>query len=206
VIGWEQALLSALNKYVPDVLADSMLRRARSAAGHPPDFVRAREELRSSVRLFVDSALQPTLLAEVDAIIALPPDVQAATAERVEVTCEADVSRARIRARELSLGLRGSAFGVQRASTAVSELARNMFMYAGGGRIELVPVVGPPALLTVRAVDTGPGIADVNLVLGGQYRSRTGLGRGLRGVKLLAARFDVRTGPRGTRIEADIAL
>ena len=43
-------------------------------------------------------------------------------------------------------------------------------------------------------------------MLSGRYRSRTGLGKGLLGVKKLSTRFDLETGPSGTRVEAEIAL
>jgi serine/threonine-protein kinase RsbT len=73
-----------------------------------------------------------------------------------------------------------------RLATAVSELARNMYMYAGGGQLGLRLSEEPHRFLfTVDATDTGPGIANLDLILSGGYRSRTGLGRGLLGVKAL---------------------
>ena len=61
-------------------------------------------------------------------------------------------------------------------------------------------------MITIRASDRGPGIPDVELVLSGRYRSRTGLGKGLLGVKRLANKFEIDSGPTGTRVEAEIAL
>jgi serine/threonine-protein kinase RsbT len=91
-------------------------------------------------------------------------------------------------------------------ATIVSELARNIFMYTDGGTIDLVPTAeGPPRLL-VRAVDRGRGIAHLDEVMSGRYRSKTGLGAGLLGTKRLVDRFEIETGPTGTRVEAEVAL
>ena len=49
-------------------------------------------------------------------------------------------------------------------------------------------------------------IEGLDRILAGQYRSKTGLGKGLSGVKKLASRFDVATGHQGTRVEAVITL
>ena len=43
-------------------------------------------------------------------------------------------------------------------------------------------------------------------VLSGRYRSATGLGRGLLGVKRLADRFNIRTSKSGTHVEAEVNL
>lgn len=56
------------------------------------------------------------------------------------------------------------------------------------------------------AEDQGPGIPHLDQVLAGQYRSKTGLGRGLLGVKRLMQQFRAKTGAKGTRIEAEATL
>ena len=57
--------------------------------------------------------------------------------------------------------------------------------------------------LTVEARDNGPGIADVEKIFAGSYRSNTGLGFGLRGVKNIANEFAIHSTPgQGTRIKA----
>jgi serine/threonine-protein kinase RsbT len=89
--------------------------------------------------------------------------------------------------------------GQTRLTTAVSELARNIVLYAGTGQVEVRPT-SPPGLEVV-ARDNGPGIANLARIMGGDYRSRHGMGLGLRGVKKLAERFDVQTAPgRGTTV------
>ncbi|NUP06516.1 MAG: hypothetical protein HOW73_10700 [Polyangiaceae bacterium] len=192
-----------LLRYVPEVLAQSMLRRARAAASTSDDPHRVYDELRTSVRLFVEPGSQQALLMELEQITGKRPET---TRERIIVASEMDVSRARLRARELSQQLGGGAFGAQRASTAVSELARNIVMYAGKGQIEIIARHRVPPVLSVRASDQGPGIVDTDAVLSGAYKSKTGLGRGLFGVKRLASKFTLQSSPAGTIVEADIPL
>src|SRR5262249_30133150 len=119
---------------------------------------------------------------------------------------EADLSDARLWAREMCDDLGGSSLTRQKVATLVSELARNIVLYAQRGRIELAPALEPRKRIVVRAIDTGPGISDLSKILDGDYKSRTGLGMGLRGCKRLADRFEIDTGNWGTRIEAEINL
>ncbi len=85
-------------------------------------------------------------------------------------------------------------FGLQdqaRIATAVSEIARNVYNYAAPGRVEfLIEGETAPQLLTIRIEDQGPGIADLDRILAGQYQSQTGMGVGLIGAQRLMDRFD----------------
>jgi serine/threonine-protein kinase RsbT len=89
----------------------------------------------------------------------------------------------------------------------VSELARNIILYAAEGAVELEPLgTGVEAKLRVRATDRGPGIPPPQLeaILGGQYRSRSGLGKGIVGVKRVANTFSIESKPGvGTTIIAE---
>jgi len=112
----------------------------------------------------------------------------------VSISSEIDVVGARQRARQIA-DLCGFAQQDQvRIATSVSELARNAFRYAGRGQVEFA-IEGSTApqtlLMTVR--DQGPGIADLALVLSGQYQSGTGMGMGLLGARKLMDAFDVQT-------------
>jgi signal transduction histidine kinase len=112
----------------------------------------------------------------------------------VEIRLEHHVVLARQRARQIS-GLLGLGVSEQtRVATAVSEIARNALQYGGGGRVQFSVDPGPTPLLTIDVRDRGPGIRDVQAVLDGRYVSRTGMGRGLAGTKLLMDRFEVETG------------
>ncbi len=90
-----------------------------------------------------------------------------------------------------------------RVATAVSELARNIVMYAQTGEVRLSVNLAPRICLTIEARDNGPGIVDVDKIFAGSFRSHTGLGMGLRGVKSIANDFAIHSAPgQGTRIKA----
>jgi serine/threonine-protein kinase RsbT len=118
----------------------------------------------------------------------------------VQIRVEDDIARARSEARDLTSTMAFSVVGRTRLVTAVSELARNIVLYAKEGRIELTPMASP-AGITVTASDRGPGIANLEQIMTGDYKSRFGMGLGLRGVKRLADRFEIHTAPgQGTTV------
>jgi signal transduction histidine kinase/CheY-like chemotaxis protein len=79
-----------------------------------------------------------------------------------------------------------------RITTAVSELARNAFEYAGGGRVEFrVKDDPPPGALEIIISDQGRGIADLDAVLSGSQPSERGMGVGLRGAQRLMDAFHI---------------
>jgi signal transduction histidine kinase/CheY-like chemotaxis protein len=81
-----------------------------------------------------------------------------------------------------------------RIATAVSEIARNAFRYARGGTVAFA-LEGrtPPQLLRIRVSDRGPGIPHLDDVLGGRFRSDSGMGLGIVGTRRLMDRFDIET-------------
>lgn len=117
------------------------------------------------------------------------------------VHSETDVVAVRQRAKQIA-HLCG--FGKQdqvRIATSVSELARNVINYAGGGKIYFsVEGDTAPQILTVVIDDKGPGIPNLEQILAGDYVSPTGMGMGIIGARRLADRFDVKTGATGTQI------
>ena len=119
----------------------------------------------------------------------------------LSIETELDVVAARQRAREIA-GICG--FGLQdqaRISTAVSEIARNVYNYAGKGRIEYA-IEGStvPQLLQIAVEDKGPGIPHLEEVLSGGYQSPTGMGLGVIGAKRLMDSFEITTNSNGTKI------
>jgi signal transduction histidine kinase/CheY-like chemotaxis protein len=119
----------------------------------------------------------------------------------VAIEQERDVVGARQRARRLAELLGFDAREQTRIATAVSEIARNAYAYAGGGRIEFeVEGDSRPQLFVVRVADAGKGIRDLQGVMSGEYRSPTGMGLGMIGSKRLMDAFDVETSGRGTII------
>jgi signal transduction histidine kinase/CheY-like chemotaxis protein len=109
----------------------------------------------------------------------------------MEVRLEHDVVLARQRARQIA-GLLG--FDIQdqtRIATALSEIARNAFQYAGGGRVEFLLEAAAPPMFLIQVRDRGPGIKDLQVILEGRYRSVTGMGLGIVGVRGLMDRFRI---------------
>jgi signal transduction histidine kinase len=111
----------------------------------------------------------------------------------VAIRQENDILLARQRARQISQFLGFSSGDVARITTALSEVARNAFEYAGGGSATFA--IEGQALdrqdLLIRVVDEGAGIADTRAVLSPNFKSRTGLGIGLKGSRALMDRFEL---------------
>jgi serine/threonine-protein kinase RsbT len=176
-----------------------------------------REEALAALRALVPSATPTTMVSGSGSIaIGSTPSTSApASAPRAiepvakdeptveesvaTVRKESDLNYTRMLAREACnlVGVRG--YQAQKVVTAVSELARNIARYVGDGRVRFRIDTEGQRLIIV-AEDKGPGISNLDDVMTGNYRSKTGLGRGLMGVRNLADEFDIDTGPHGTTI------
>ncbi|WP_454252282.1 ATP-binding protein [Pseudomonas sp. Marseille-Q7302] len=118
---------------------------------------------------------------------------------------EQDIVHCRQAAKRLAAALEWPVLEQIRLATAVSELARNIHQYAGSGQFDFALLRGDDQRLRglqVRALDQGPGIAELEAIRDGSYRSSTGMGIGLRGAQRLFEEFDLQTSPAGTRITA----
>ena len=110
----------------------------------------------------------------------------------VEILSETDVVTARQQGRTLAARLGFSLTEATLVATAISELARNILLYAGGGTIVLKTIDDPTQRgILIVASDHGPGIADVRQALAGGYSTSGGLGLGLCGVRGLVDDFDI---------------
>ena len=86
-----------------------------------------------------------------------------------------------------------------RIATAVSEIARNAIRYARDGSIAYeVEGERAPQILLIRVADRGPGIANLDEILDGRYRSTTGMGIGLVGARRLMDQCEIASSPGGT--------
>jgi serine/threonine-protein kinase RsbT len=204
-----QNLLSILERYVSRVNARVLLQRAIDEVGSstvrpsPEELSRVGVNLRNGIGLFVTDAVR----IEVSRTIVLACGEQAAPGPKtIPIRAESDVSLARSEARRLCESLGTTGFTVQKITTIVSELARNIVSYTDGGAIELSPRTDGFRRVHLVASDNGRGIANIEEVLSGSYRSRTGLGRGILGCRKLADRFDIETNDRGTRINVEVRL
>ena len=121
---------------------------------------------------------------------------------QLEIHGEPDVVRVRRRAREIATLLGFDLQDQTRVATAASEVARNAFQYASGGKVTFSVDTEGAAAFVIRVNDDGPGIANLTAILDGRVKSRTGLGVGLVGsTKLMDdVRVDSVEG-RGTTVE-----
>ena len=120
---------------------------------------------------------------------------------RTDIRHEQDVVLARQRARQIAVALKFDSQAQTRIATAVSEIARNAFQYAGGGAVEFRIDNMPEPTLMISIRDTGKGISHLQEIYDGKYVSRTGMGLGIIGAKRLMDHFTVETSTgKGTAV------
>ncbi len=107
----------------------------------------------------------------------------------LEVRQEPDVILARQRARQIAGLLGFSQIDQTRVATATSEVARNAYQHAGGGRVEFLVSATPPGML-VRVRERGPAIRDLQAILHDQYPASPELGGGVSGARRLVDQCD----------------
>jgi len=117
------------------------------------------------------------------------------------VDTEFDVIAARQRARQIAAACGFGSVDQARIGTVVSELARNIFNYAGAGTVSfaLEGAIAPQHLL-ITLEDRGAGVADLEQILSGAYHSPSGMGLGILSARRLMERFDIASSAAGTRI------
>src|SRR5262245_35061782 len=125
-----------------------------------------------------------------------------AGATRVVVEAEGDIVTARQRGRTLALELGFSPGDATLVATAISELARNILLYARRGEVAIEPVnSNGRSGLKVVASDEGPGILDPERAMQDGFSTSGRLGLGLPGVRRLMDDFLLETEPgRGTTV------
>jgi serine/threonine-protein kinase RsbT len=111
---------------------------------------------------------------------------------RVSVSSDADVVAAREKGRELSAKLGFSSIDLTLIVTAISEVARNIILYAEKGEIvlRLDSNAGHRGIVVV-ASDQGPGIPDLELAMRDSFSTGNGLGLGLPGARRLMDEFEI---------------
>ncbi|MBT2641375.1 anti-sigma regulatory factor [Bacillus sp. ISL-41] len=120
----------------------------------------------------------------------------------ININNEFDIVLARQKGREISKELQFGGVDQARITTAISELARNIYLYAGSGQITInVLEENGRRGIQISAADNGPGINDIRMVLQDGFSTSGGLGAGLPGVKRLMDNFDIDSMPgTGTKI------
>ena len=123
---------------------------------------------------------------------------------KIAIQRDQDIVTARQKGRALAQRLGFSNSNLTLVATAISELARNILLYAKTGEMTLgiLEDHGRDGLVVV-ARDSGPGIADIGRAMQVGYSTSGSLGLGLPGVKRLMDEFEIvsRAG-RGTTVTA----
>jgi RNA polymerase sigma factor (sigma-70 family) len=111
---------------------------------------------------------------------------------RIPIRSDADVVTARKQGRELAARAGFSGTELTIIATAISEIARNIVMFADRGEIT-VTLVGENGRqgVTVVARDAGPGIPDLEQALQDGYSGYGGIGLGLPGSRRLMDEFEI---------------
>jgi len=119
----------------------------------------------------------------------------------IPVQEELDIVTARQAGRELSRSLGFCVVDLTRITTAISELARNIILYAETGTISISTITNSDMVgIEIIAQDEGPGITDVEKAMADGFSTSNGLGAGLPGVRRLMDEFEIETGNSGTTI------
>jgi serine/threonine-protein kinase RsbT len=113
----------------------------------------------------------------------------------IPVKTDLDIVSARVEGRNLAKELGFGTIDQARIATAISELARNVVLYAPEGEVTIRAVVSNDGGRGIEVIceDNGPGIANVELVMQDGYSTSSGLGMGLPGTKRLMDEFEIET-------------
>lgn len=107
--------------------------------------------------------------------------------------------QARQRAREVAALLGYDNQDQIRLATATSEIARNAFRYARNAQVQFSVRLEHPQQLEILVSDSGPGIANLEDILDGRYKSETGMGMGILGTRRLMDEFELASDTAGTQ-------
>ena len=120
----------------------------------------------------------------------------------IPIKSESDIVLVRRTARDAAAQAGFGPTDVTRIVTASSELARNIFKYAGEGTMRWRGIADENrAGIELQFEDKGPGIKDVNLALQEGYSTGDGLGMGLPGAKRLVDEFELQSAVgHGTKV------
>jgi serine/threonine-protein kinase RsbT len=111
---------------------------------------------------------------------------------RVEIHSDKDVVTAREQGRALAAEIGFSSVDLTLIVTAISEVARNIVLYADHGELLISEVQDPNRRgISIVATDSGPGIPDIERAMQDSYSTGNGLGLGLPGSRRLMDDFEI---------------
>ncbi len=121
--------------------------------------------------------------------------------QTVTIQDEGDIVEARRVVRDFAKEMGFGIVDQTKIATATSELARNIFRYAGKGLVELQDVLSPHGMRAIFS-DEGPGIENVSLAMQEGFTTTQGsLGLGLPGTQRLVDEMKIESTPgKGTKV------
>ncbi|WP_395740915.1 ATP-binding protein [Prosthecobacter sp.] len=136
-------------------------------------------------------------------------DMETILLTTVPIRTEPDIVTCRQQARHLASTLGFDTQTQVRIATSVSEIVRNAYQYAGGGKAVFSVETDTSGrlrhnlrrqTLVIDVQDQGPGIGNLGVVLSGNYKSATGLGLGILGARRLMDEVEIDTSATGSRV------
>jgi serine/threonine-protein kinase RsbT len=120
----------------------------------------------------------------------------------IPVAADVDIVSARQKGRELAAKAGFSEGDQTVIAAAISEIARNILMYAKRGEVSLTLASHDDRVgVIIIARDQGPGITDIPRALQDGYSTSGGLGLGLPGARRLMDEFEIQSrAGKGTTI------
>jgi serine/threonine-protein kinase RsbT len=115
------------------------------------------------------------------------------TANEIRIFAESDIVKARQAIREAATECGFGLTDTTRIVTAASELSRNVYLYAGTGKVTWKCLSDPRPGIEIEFMDEGPGIPDLDKAMQPGFTSGGGMGMGLSGSKRLMDEMSVQT-------------
>lgn len=111
---------------------------------------------------------------------------------RIPINSDLDIVAARVEGRSLAREMGFSTIDQARIATAISELARNVVLYATSGQIILNRIERDDRIgMQIICEDQGPGMQDLDRIMRDGYSTVQGFGMGLPGTKRLMDEFEI---------------
>ena len=124
--------------------------------------------------------------------------------KRVKISQEIDITAASFEAIKLAEKAGFNRVKQSMVGTSVSELARNIYLYAFKGEVTVrILKRGNKNGIEIVAKDNGPGIPDLAMAMKDSFSTSDGLGLGLPGVKRMMDEFTIDSKSNvGTKVTA----
>lgn len=112
----------------------------------------------------------------------------------INITTEWDIVTAREIGRNEAKRIGFDTVNQARIATVISELARNIYLYASVGAITIEKIECEDKVgIAITAIDEGPGIEDVRKVMQDGFSTSGSIGAGLPGVKRLTDDIEIQS-------------